>query len=79
MPQNLHIPNKMLASKQASKHRLSTHSGRSERPDEGVSKIGTPSFFITKPLLSQARTLVYPKVFVSLGIQKIHYAKDTSY
>ncbi|MBO4986003.1 MAG: hypothetical protein J6C87_10300, partial [Bacteroides sp.] len=42
---------------------------------EGVSKIGTPSFFITKPLLSQARALVYPKVFVSLGIQIFNMPK----
>ena len=27
-----------------------------------------PLFYITKPLLSQAGALIYPKVFVSLGI-----------
>lgn len=63
-------------------HTLVIEEIQEKKSIEGVSKIGTPSFFITKfitkPLLSQARALVYPKVFVSLGIQKIHYAKDTA-
>ena len=35
------------------------------------------SFLCTKPRLSQARALLFPKVFVPLGIKKSHYDKDT--
>ena len=38
---------------------------------EGVVKMYTSSFLCTKPRLSQARALLFPKVFVPLGIQKI--------
>ena len=38
---------------------------------EGVSKCPHPLFLCTKPRLSQARDLLFPKVFVPLGIQKI--------
>nr|DAO70207.1 MAG TPA: hypothetical protein [Caudoviricetes sp.] len=31
----------------------------------------TSSFLCTKPRLSQARALLFPKVFVPLGIKKI--------
>ena len=34
-------------------------------------------FLCTKPRLSQARALLFPKVFVPLGIKKSHYDKDT--
>ena len=34
-------------------------------------------FLCTKPRLSQARALLFPKVFVPLGIQKSHYDKGT--
>ena len=37
---------------------------------EGVSKCTHPLFLCTKPRLSQARALLFPKVFVPLGIQK---------
>ena len=37
---------------------------------EGVSKCPHPLFLCTKPRLSQARALLFPKVFVPLGIQK---------
>ena len=37
----------------------------------------TSSFLCTKPRLSQARALLFPKVFVPLGIKKSHYDKDT--
>ena len=37
----------------------------------------TFSFLCTKPRLSQARALLFPKVFVPLGIKKSHYDKDT--
>ena len=37
----------------------------------GCVKIDTLSFFCTKPRLSQARALLFPKVVVPLGIQKI--------
>ena len=41
-----------------------------------------PLVYITKPLLSQAWALIYPKVFVSLGIQKyikfVQQAKQNS-
>ncbi|EEX19800.1 hypothetical protein HMPREF0973_00254 [Prevotella veroralis F0319] len=37
----------------------------------GCVKIATHSFLCTKPRLSQARALLFPKVFVPLGIQKI--------
>ena len=40
-------------------------------PPGGCVKIDTLSFFCTKPRLSQARALLFPKVFVPLGIQKI--------
>ena len=43
-----------------------TISGQARR---GCVKIGTSSFFCTKPRLSQARALLFPKVFVTLGIQ----------
>ena len=39
--------------------------------EEGVSKCTHPLFLCTKPRLSQARALLFPKVFVPLGIQKI--------
>nr|DAP72344.1 MAG TPA: hypothetical protein [Bacteriophage sp.] len=32
--------------------------------------MSTSSFLCTKPRLSQARALLFPKVFVPLGIQK---------
>ena len=38
--------------------------------EEGVSKCPHPLFLCTKPRLSQARALLFPKVFVPLGIQK---------
>ena len=34
-------------------------------------------FLCTKPRLSQAKALLFPKVFVPLGIKKSHYDKDT--
>ncbi len=34
-----------------------------------------PFLYITKPLLSQAGALIYPKVFVSLGIQFIQWQR----
>ena len=37
----------------------------------GCVKIDTSSFLCTKPRLSQARALLFPKVFVPLGIKKI--------
>ena len=37
----------------------------------GCVKMSTSSFLCTKPRLSQARALLFPKVFVPLGIQKI--------
>ena len=37
----------------------------------GCVKMYTPSFLCTKPRLSQARALLFPKVFVPLGIKKI--------
>ena len=37
----------------------------------GCVKMYTSSFLCTKPRLSQARALLFPKVFVPLGIQKI--------
>ena len=40
------------------------------KKDEGVSKCPHPLFLCTKPRLSQARALLFPKVFVPLGIQK---------
>ena len=43
---------------------------------EGVSK-STPSFFSTKPRLSQAGALLLPKDFVSLSIKIYTYDKDT--
>ena len=43
---------------------------------EGVSK-STPSFFSTKPRLSQAGALLLPKDFVSLSIKIYTYGKDT--
>ena len=36
----------------------------------GCVKMYTSSFLCTKPRLSQARALLFPKVFVPLGIQK---------
>ena len=36
----------------------------------GCVKMSTSSFLCTKPRLSQARALLFPKVFVPLGIQK---------
>ena len=43
----------------------------------GCVKMYTSSFLCTKPRLSQARALLFPKVFVPLGIQKSHYDKGT--
>ena len=43
--------------------------GRSTK--RGCVKMYTSSFLCTKPRLSQARALLFPKVFVPLGIQKI--------
>lgn len=43
----------------------------------GCVKMYTSSFLCTKPRLSQARALLFPKVFVPLGIQNYHYDKDT--
>ena len=37
----------------------------------GCVKMYTSFFLCTKPRLSQARALLFPKVFVPLGIQKI--------
>ena len=37
----------------------------------GCVKMYTSSFLCTKPRLSQARALLFPKVFVPLGIKKI--------
>ena len=37
----------------------------------------TSSFLCTKPRLSQARALLFPKVFVPLGIQKISLWQGT--
>ena len=37
----------------------------------------TSSFLCTKPRLSQVRALLFPKVFVPLGIQNYHYDKGT--
>ena len=37
----------------------------------GCVKMYTSSFLCTKPRLSQATALLFPKVFVPLGIQKI--------
>lgn len=34
-------------------------------------------FLCAKPRFSQARALLFPKVFVPLGIQKINYDKGT--
>ena len=39
--------------------------------ERGCVKMYTSSFLCTKPRLSQARALLFPKVFVPLGIQKI--------
>lgn len=44
--------------------------------EEGVSK-SPPSFFSTKPRLSQAGALLLPKDFVSLSIKIYTYGKDT--
>ena len=45
--------------------------------ERGCVKMYTSSFLCTKPRLSQARALLFPKVFVPLGIQNYHYDKDT--
>ena len=42
-----------------------------EVQERGCVKMYTPSFLCTKPRLSQARALLFPKVFVPLGIKKI--------
>ena len=39
--------------------------------NRGCVKMYTSSFLCTKPRLSQARALLFPKVFVPLGIKKI--------
>ena len=39
--------------------------------ERGCVKMYTSSFLCTKPRLSQARALLFPKVFVPLGIKKI--------
>ena len=44
--------------------------GKGDGNSEGVSKCTHPLFLCTKPRLSQARALLFPKVFVPLGIQK---------
>lgn len=38
---------------------------------EGVSKVAHPFFMHKKVELSQARPLLFPKVFVTLGTQKL--------
>ena len=43
---------------------------KNAKQKEGVSKCPHPLFLCTKPRLSQARALLFPKVFVPLGIQK---------
>ena len=43
---------------------------QSASPPRGCVKMYTSSFLCTKPRLSQARALLFPKVFVPLGIQK---------
>ena len=42
-----------------------------QQSERGCVKMSTSSFLCTKPRLSQARALLFPKVFVPLGIQKI--------
>ena len=42
-----------------------------ELNQRGCVKMYTSSFLCTKPRLSQARALLFPKVFVPLGIKKI--------
>ena len=46
-------------------------STKEKKQERGCVKIDTSSFLCTKPRLSQARALLFPKVFVPLGIKKI--------
>ena len=64
------IPYKYKKERMKHDHKSPTH-GMRNITERGCVKMYTSSFLCTKPRLSQARALLFPKVFVPLGIKKI--------